>query len=92
MKSIYKTVKTLLRTEKGTFLEQEGKYLFMVSRQATKPDIKNAIEEIYKVKVKTVNTMLVPSKLKRVRLQFGHTSEWKKAIVTLKPGSKIEVT
>ena len=88
----YDVVKTLLRTEKGTTLEPDRKYLFQVSSRATKIDIKKAVEEIYNVKVQNVNTAIVSGKKKRVRHQLGYTSDWKKAIVTLKEGSKIEVT
>ena len=51
-----------------------------------------AIEDIYKVKVQSVNTLVVPGKKKRVRQALGHTPDWKKAVVTLKEGQKIEVT
>ena len=56
------------------------------------PSVKKAIEEIYKVKVQDVNTSIVRGKLKRVRQEQGSTTPWKKAIVTLKEGQKIEVT
>ena len=88
----YDVVKTLIRTEKGTTLEPDRKYLFEVTRGATKIQIKKAVEEIYSVKVEGVNTMVVSGKKKRVRQQLGRTPDWKKAIVTLKEGSKIEVT
>jgi large subunit ribosomal protein L23 len=92
MITCYDIVKTLIRTEKGTFLEPEGKYLFQVARKSNKIEIKKAIEEIYKVKVQDVNTSIVRGKLKRVRQELGSTSSWKKAVVTLKEGQKIEVT
>lgn len=85
-------VNTLIRTEKGTLLELERKYLFHVSDRANKIEIKRAIEEIYSVKVAEVNTITVPAKRKRVRQEFGHTTPWKKAVVTLKEGQKIDVT
>jgi len=88
----YNIVKTLIRTEKGTVGEPTGKYLFMVGKTATKIEIKKAIEQIYKVKVATVNTLVVPGKLKRVRTIAGKTSDWKKAVVSLKEGQKIDVT
>ena len=92
MITAYDIVKTLVRTEKGTVLEAGGKYLFHVASDATKIDIKRAVEEIYKVKVAGVNTTVMPGKLKRVRQELGYTSDWKKAIVTLKEGQKIEIT
>ena len=69
-----------------------NKYIFLVSIKANKFQIKKAIEEIYKVKVQAVNTNMVKAKLKRVRQAQGKTTPWKKAIVTLKEGQKIEVT
>ncbi len=92
MKTSYDIIQTLVRTEKATMLEAKRKYFFQVASQANKMEIKNAIEEIYNVKVAQVNTMVMPHKLKRVRQEFGKTSPWKKAIVTLKEGQKIDVT
>lgn len=88
----YDIVKTIMRTEKGTALEPDRKYLFRVAYPATKVDIKRAVEEIYKVKVRDVNTVIAHGKRKRIRQQLGYTPDWKKAIVTLKEGQKIEVT
>ncbi len=92
MKSPYDSIISLLRTEKGTDLLPLNKYLFLVNTRTTKVQIKQAIEEIYKVKVLKVNVSVMPGKLKRVRFKTGKTSDWKKAVVTLKPGQKIEVT
>ncbi|MCK5214898.1 MAG: 50S ribosomal protein L23 [Candidatus Omnitrophica bacterium] len=93
MKTSYDIVQTLIRTEKGTtFLEPKGKYIFQVAMDSNKIEIKSAIEEIYNVKVKSVNTFIMPGKRKRVRREYGHTSDWKKAIVTLKAGQSIDVT
>jgi len=92
MITCYDIIKTIIRTEKGAFLEPERKYFFRVARHATKIDIKRAVEEIYKVKVDDVNTSIMHGKRKRVRQQFGLTPDWKKATVTLKEGQKIEVT
>ncbi|MFA6379026.1 MAG: 50S ribosomal protein L23 [Candidatus Omnitrophota bacterium] len=88
----YDIVRTLIRTEKGTVLQDSRKYLFQVDRKATKVDIRKAIEEIYKVKVQDVNTCVVPGKKKRVRQILGRVPDWKKAVVTLQDGHKIEVT
>ncbi|MCX5681586.1 MAG: 50S ribosomal protein L23 [Candidatus Omnitrophica bacterium] len=88
----YDIVKTLIRTEKGTTLEPNRQYLFQVDRRATKIDIRKSIEDIYKVKVQDVNTCVVPGKKKRVRQIQGRTPDWKKAVVTLQEGHKIEVT
>ena len=88
----YDIVEALIRTEKGTALEPQGKYLFQVSMKANKIEIKKAIEEIYKVKVEAVNTIKMPAKRKRVRQEYGYTTAWKKAVVTLQDGHKIDVT
>ncbi|OGX26821.1 MAG: 50S ribosomal protein L23 [Omnitrophica WOR_2 bacterium RIFCSPHIGHO2_01_FULL_48_9] len=88
----YDIVKTLLRTEKGSSQEPQRKYLFQVFRRANKIQIRRAVEEIYKVKVEAVNTAIAAGKRKRVRQEFGHTSDWKKAVVTLQDGFKIDVT
>ncbi len=92
MKTPYDTVISLLRTEKGTDLLPLNKYVFLVDTKVNRLQIKEAIEQIYKVKVAKVNTIKVQGKTKRVRYKAGKTSDWKKAIVTLKEGHKIEVT
>ena len=92
MITCYDILKALVRTEKGTGLESQRKYLFRVADNATKIDVKRAVEEIYKVKVQDINTVHVPGKLKRVRLKAGYTSAWKKAVVTLQVGQKISAS
>lgn len=84
------TIKALLKTEKSTVYEPHGKYLFLVNKSANKIQVKHAVEEIYKVKVHDVNTFITQGKLKRVRYQIGKTPDFKKAVVTLKKGFKIE--
>lgn len=91
MKESYSVIRTLLRTEKGSLQALKNQYLFSVQKSANKIQIKNAVEEIYKVKVDSVNTQVMPGKLKRVRYQVGNTPDWKKAVVTLKPGQKIDL-
>ena len=66
----------------------EKKYTFEVHSDATKPEIAKAVEEMFKVNVKTVNTISMKKKPKRYGVHFGYTGAWKKAIVTLKPDSK----
>jgi len=83
-------IKALVRTEKSTLNEPQGKYLFLVHTSANKIQIKQAVEQLYKVKVKDVNTFISFGKLKRVRHQPGRTADIKRAIVTLKEGQKIE--
>jgi large subunit ribosomal protein L23 len=90
-KNAYDIIRNPLITEKGANLaEKENKYLFNVACSSTKKDVKEAIEKIYSVKVLKVHTMNVRGKLKRVRYKEGRTSSWKKAVVTLKAGDKIE--
>lgn len=83
-------IKALLKTEKSSLSEPQGKYLFLVDKSANKIQIKDAIQQIYKVKVKEVNTYISCGKIKRVRYQLGRTADTKKAVVTLKEGQKIE--
>jgi len=92
MKDPHDVVKGLIRTEKGSIMLPLNKYLFWVDKGANKIEISQAIRNIYKVKVEKVNTSMVRGKSKRVRYAVGYTSDWKKAIVTLKEGSKIDVT
>ena len=89
MVTAYDILKAIVSTEKGASLEGQRKYLFRVATDATKIDVKRAVEEIYKVKVESVNTIRVQGKLKRVRARSGYTTAWKKAVVSLKEGQKI---
>ena len=66
----------------------EKKYTFEVAKNATKPEIARAVEEMFKVEVLCVNTINMKKKPKRLGVHFGYTSEWKKAIVTLTADSK----
>ncbi len=72
--------------------QDENKITFVVSMDATKPEIKAAVEEIFKVKVQAVNTIKTKGKTKRFRGHLGKRSDLKKAIVTLKEGQTIEMT
>ena len=87
----YDVIQKLLRTEKGTMTVPLNKYLFKVDLRANKILVRKAVEEIYKVKVKHVQTAVFQGKLKRVRVQEVRTPSWKKAIVTLKEGQKIDL-
>lgn len=78
-------------TEKSTDLMADNKYTFEVDLRANKVQIKAAVEEIFDVEVQQVNTSRVKGKLRRMGRHEGYTSEWKKAVVTLKPGHSIEV-
>jgi large subunit ribosomal protein L23 len=93
MKDPYTVVKTVRVTEKGTAqIEKANQYQVVVDKGANKVDVKRAVEQLFKVKVLRVNTMRVRGKARRQRtVQAGHTPSWKKAIVTLKEGDKIEL-
>lgn len=92
MKDIYQVIDKALLTEKGTRLtEEENKYIFRVNPAANKVEIKQAVEEFFKVKVVSVNTMNRQGKKKRERTaSAGRTAAWKRAVVTLAEGSKID--
>jgi large subunit ribosomal protein L23 len=91
MRSPYEVILSPLLTEKGTLLkEKDNKVLFKVARDANKIEIKKAIEEIFKVKVDHVATINYKGKKKRLGRFEGRRSDWKKAIVTLKEGEKLD--
>ena len=91
MKSLYGVLEGPLLTEKGTLIkEQDNKVLFKVARGANKIEIKKAVEEIFKVKVDRVTTMNYKGKKKRMGRHQGRRPDWKKAIVTLKEGEKLD--
>lgn len=78
-------------TEKSMNLLADNKYTFVVDKKSNKTEIKNAIEDIFKVKVDKVSTLIVKGKPKRMGRFAGRTSDKKKAIVTLKEGHKIKL-
>ena len=80
-----------LITEKNTMLGAEGKYTFKIDRRANKVQVKEAVEAIFKVNVTAVNTISVPPKSRRVGRTIGKTQAWKKAVVTLRPGQRLEI-
>ena len=90
----FEVIKTVRLTEKGTRQgEKYNQYTIVADRLATKPEIKAAVQELFKVKVVAVNTLNVHGKLRRQRTsQAGKAPDWKKAIVTLKEGDKIVLT
>ena len=77
-----------LVTEKTTALMEERKYTFRVPLAATKVEIRQAVEQIFKVKVQAVNTMRYEGKMKRLGRTQGRRSDWKKAIVTIAKDAK----
>ena len=88
---LYEVLQRPLITEKNTVLQTQGKYAFEVASGANKHQVKHAVEQAFKVKVTAVNMMTVPGKKRRVGRREVLTHSWKKAIVTLKPGDKIEL-
>ncbi len=90
MKNIYNVIKAPVITEKATFLKEENKIVLKVDKSATKKDVKDAVEKLFKVKVQDVRTIVLPGKWKRIGKNVGKTSSWKKAIVTLKKGEKLD--
>jgi large subunit ribosomal protein L23 len=88
---LYEVLRQPSITEKDTMLQAQGKYAFAVAKEANKNQIKQAVETAFKVKVTAVNVMTVPGKRRRVGRRVVLTPSWKKAIVTLKPGDKIEL-
>ncbi len=79
-------------TEKATLASESNQVVFNVARNATKPEIKRAVEALFGVKVTSVNTLVRKGKVKRFRNRIGRQSDVKKAIVTLKDGDSIDVT
>ena len=69
---------------------ENNRYTFEVDKRASKPEIRDAVAEVFKVTVTKVNTMRVPGKTRHLRGSTGSTRSWKKAVVTLKEGDKIE--
>jgi len=91
MKSIYSVIKKPLFTEKGAHLkEAENKLLVEVDVGANKPEIKRAVEEIFKVKVDSIHTIKLPGKWKTFGRSKGKKPSRKKAIITLKKGEKLD--
>ncbi len=79
-----------LITEKNAILQAQNKYAFEVAKEATKPQIKQAVEKAFRVKVSGVNIVIVSGKTRRVGRRVYNTPSWKKAFVTLRAGDKIE--
>ena len=91
MNNLYSIIKFPSVTEKNTALRSsQNKYVFSVEPKATKVQIRTAIETLFKVKVLSVNTIVVKGKLKRMGRAAGYRSDWKKAIVRLEKGQTID--
>ena len=87
----YDTIVRPVITEKATMASENGQVSFVVRNDATKPEIKAAIEMLFDVKVVTVNTLITKGKIKMFRGRKGRRSDVKKAIVTLAEGQSIEI-
>lgn len=91
MKTVQSIIRRPLITEKATQQKDENRqYVFEVYRDANKTEIQGAVERLFKVKVLQVRTCNVLGKMKRLGKRYGKRSDWKKAIVTLKEGDRIE--
>lgn len=88
----YDIIRRPVVSEKATVLAEQGKYVFEIDCNATKSQVKSAIEKIFSVKVKTVNTIKIQGKTKRFRGAVGRQNDYKKAIVTLMPDNSIDIS
>jgi large subunit ribosomal protein L23 len=88
---LYEILRRPLVTEKNAALQASGKYVFEVDRRANKIQVKDAVEKAFNVTVTGVNIMNMPGKMKRMGKGMTLTPNWKKAVVTLKPGDKIDL-
>ncbi len=88
----YDVIVSPVITEKATNQSEQNKVVFKVRKSATKPQIKAAVEKLFDVKVKSVNTLIRKGKVKRFKGTLGQQSDVKKAVVTLAEGSSIDVT
>ena len=90
MNTIHRVIKRPLITEKGLTLKEDERTLcFEVADRASKQEIQEAVEQLFKVKVQQVRTMIVPGKLRRRGKYSGYRPDWKKAYVTLREGEKM---
>jgi len=87
---LYEVLRRPLITEKSTALQAQNKYAFEIADKANKLMVRQAVEKAFKVKVTGVNVITMRSKTRRVGRRPVQTGPWKKAIVTLQPGNKIE--
>jgi large subunit ribosomal protein L23 len=88
----YDVIVSPVITEKATTLSEQSKVVFKVKSDATKPQIKEAVEKLFDVKVKSVNTLVTKGKVKMFRGMRGQRSDVKKAVVTLEEGQAIDIT
>lgn len=89
---MYRIVQTPVITEKATNVSEHNQVIFQVALSATKREVKAAVEGLFNVKVTSVNTIRVMGKMKRFRGRLGRRADYKKAVVTLSEGQRIDVT
>ena len=89
---LYEVLRAPVVTEKATMASEYNQVVFRVAMDATKFEIKAAVEDLFKVKVEAVNTLRVKGKTKRFRGRIGKRNDFKKAMVTLAEGQSIDVT
>jgi large subunit ribosomal protein L23 len=88
----YDVIRSPIITEKATTLSEHNQVMFRVARDATKPQIKEAVEKLFDVKVKSVNTLIRKGKLRNFKGKRAVLSDMKNAVVTLEEGHRIDVT
>jgi len=88
----YDVIKSPVITEKATTASERNQFVFKVALDATKPQIKKAVEQLFNVKVKSVNTLIRMGKTRTFKGKSGEMSDTKKAVVTLAEGSSIDFT
>ena len=88
----YDVIRTPAITEKSTFVSENNQVVFNVAKDASKPEIKAAVEALFNVKVKAVNTLVRKGKVKRFKTTIGKQQDVKKAVVTLVEGQTLDVT
>ncbi len=93
MDALFKIIKRPIVTERATNLKAlANQYVFRVARESTKHDIKRAVQDLFKVKVTKVNTMMVGGKMRRMgNAPASHRPDWKKAVVTVQAGQEIKI-
>ena len=89
---LYQVILAPVVTEKATRLNESSQVTFKVTLDATKPEIRQAVEKLFNVNVEAVNTLVMKGKAKRFRGRKGQRSDWKKAVVKLQAGQTIDLT
>lgn len=88
---MYQTIKRPIVSEKNSMMAENGVYVFEIDKAASKTEVKNAVEKLFKVKVKSIRTAVCRGRASRTRMGVGPVKYWKKALVKLAPGEKISL-